>query len=64
MIEVRIQEKSDEERNKLVGLYEFSLENIYQMKDHAMLHQWVALMDTTPGCSRAREIVGYVKLSI
>jgi len=65
MIEVKIQEKSkNEKRNHMIGMYEFSLENIYQQKDHALLHQWVAIIDTSPLSNKKREITGYIKLSI
>jgi len=52
MIEVRIQQMSSSTRNVLVGMYEFSLESIYQQKDHALLHQWVALIDNSPTSRR------------
>ena len=64
MIEVHIQEKSQQERNKLVGMYEFSLESIYQRKDHALLHQWVALVDNSQRSKRAQDIAGYLRVSI
>ena len=38
MIELTVTEKSKDLRNKIVGTYEFSLESIYQMENHSVLH--------------------------
>lgn len=45
-------------------MYEFSLENIYQKKDHAKLHQWVALIDNSATTKSISDITGYLKLSV
>ena len=45
-------------------MYEFSLENTYQKKDHAMLHQWVALIDNSHNTKSISDITGYLKLSV
>ena len=45
-------------------MYEFSLENIYQKKDNAILHQWVALIDNSATTKSISDITGYLKLSI
>ena len=49
-------------KNYLIGQFEFDLSYIYFMKDHLMLHQWVALSD--PNSDEYAKITGYLKLSI
>lgn len=49
---------------KVIGQHEFSLESIYQRKDHLLSHQWVALTDTSADSSDPTEITGHLKLSI
>lgn len=51
-------------KQKLIGIYSFSLENIYQRKDNAILHQWVALIDNSADSVDCSVITGYMKLSI
>ena len=49
-------------KNSLIGQFEFDLSYIYFMKDHMMLHQWIALSD--PNSEDYAKITGYLKLSI
>jgi hypothetical protein len=49
-------------KNSLIGLYEFDLSYIYFMKDHVMLHKWLAF--SNPNSENYSEITGYLKLSI
>lgn len=49
-------------KNSLIGLYEFDLSYIYYMKDHVMLHKWLAF--SNPNSENYSEITGYLKLSI
>ena len=51
-------------KQKLIGLYSFSLENIHQRKNNAIMHQWVALIDNSAESTDCSEITGYLKLSI
>lgn len=46
----------------MIGLYQFDLAYIYMMKDHAMMHQWIALSD--PSSEDFSEVNAYMKLSI
>lgn len=68
VIEVQILKKGGKPdgSNLLVGLYEFSLEEIYQMKTpkHTLLNQWVALTDNSSSSKKSHEITGYLKVSI
>ena len=49
-------------KDALIGAYEFDLAYIYMMKDHAMLHQWIAL--SNPEAEDFSEVAAYMKLSI
>ena len=49
-------------KNSLIGLYEFDLSYIYFMKDHVLLHKWLAF--SNPNSENYSEITGYLKLSI
>jgi hypothetical protein len=49
---------------KQIGQYEFSLERIYQRADHSLMHQWIALTDTSAQSKSVSDISGYLKLSI
>lgn len=46
----------------LIGSFEFDLSYIYFMKDHVLLHQWLAL--SNPSSENYAEITGYLKVSI
>jgi len=49
-------------RNALIGMYEFDVASIYFMKQHILLHKWVAL--SNPASANFNEVSGYLKLSI
>ena len=49
-------------KNSLIGMFDFDLSFIYNMKDHLMLHQWLAL--SNPNSENYSEITGYIKVSI
>jgi hypothetical protein len=46
----------------MIGAYSFDLAYVYQMEQHAMLHQWIALSD--PSSDNFSEVTAYMKLSI
>jgi len=49
-------------KNSLIGQFEFDLSYIYFMKDHLLLHRWIAL--SNPNGENYAEITGYLKISI
>jgi hypothetical protein len=49
-------------KNSIIGLYEFDLSFIYFMKNHVMLHKWLAF--SNPNSEDYSEVTGYLKLSI
>ena len=49
-------------KDALVGQFEFDMSYIYFMKDHVMLHQWLAL--SNPNSENFSEVTGYLKVSI
>ena len=49
-------------KNTVIGLYEFDLSFIYFMKNHVMLHKWLAF--SNPNSENYSEVTGYLKLSI
>ena len=49
-------------KNALIGQFEFDLSYVYFMKDHALLHRWIAL--SNPNSENFSEITGYLKISI
>jgi len=49
-------------KDALVGMYEFDVAFIYFMKQHALLHQWLAM--TNPESENPNEVTGYMKISI
>jgi hypothetical protein len=49
-------------RNSLIGVFEFDLSYIYFMKDHLLLHQWLAI--SNPNSEDYSKITGYLKVSI
>lgn len=49
-------------KDALIGAYEFDLAYVYMMKNHAMLHQWIAL--SNPEAEDFSEVAAYMKLSI
>jgi len=46
----------------VLGSFDFDLSYIYFMKDHIMLHKWLAL--SNPTSEDFAQITGYLKLSI
>lgn len=49
-------------KDALLGFYEFDLTYIYFMKDHSLMHRWLAL--SNPSSDKYNEVTGYLKLSI
>lgn len=49
-------------KDAIIGIYEFDVAFIYFMKDHCMLHRWIAL--SNPASENFNEVTGYLKLSI
>ena len=49
-------------KDDLIGEFEFDLSFIYFMKNHVMLHKWIALAN--PSGPNPSDIAGYLKLSI
>ena len=46
----------------MIGCYDFDVAYVYFMKDHALLHKWVAL--SNPQSPNFNEVTGYLKISI
>lgn len=46
----------------MIGAYEFDIAYIYFMKDHSLMHKWLAL--SNPQSENYNEVTGYLKLSI
>ena len=49
-------------KNSVIGVYHFSVSNIYFREDHCLQHQWIAL--SNPESQSFNEITGYLKVSI
>lgn len=49
-------------KDALIGMFEFDVAFIYFMKEHSLLHKWVAL--SNPASPDFSEVCGYLKLSI
>ena len=49
-------------KHSVIGAYEFDVAYIYFMKDHSLLHRWIAL--SNPQSASFNEVTGYLKLSI
>lgn len=49
-------------KDALIGAYEFDVTYIYFMKDHALMHKWLAL--SNPNSENFNEVAGYLKISI
>ncbi len=49
-------------KDSVIGVYQFSVSNIYFRDDHVLHHQWLALSD--PSAQNFNEITGSLKLSI
>ena len=49
-------------KDVIIGEFEFDLSFIYFMKDHTMLHKWLAL--SNPNCDDFAKIQAYMKVSI
>lgn len=60
-IVIRLQDKGIF-KNTLIGLFEFDLSYIYFMKDHLLLHKWLAF--SNPNSENYSEITGYLKVSV
>ena len=60
-IEIKLMDKGFL-KNALIGQFDFDLSFIYFMKDHLLLHQWLAL--SNPNSENYSEITGYIKVSI
>jgi len=60
-IEIKLMDKGFF-KNAMIGSFDFDLSYIYFMKDHLLLHQWLAL--SNPNSENYSEITGYIKVSI
>ena len=49
-------------KDAVIGAYEFDAAYIYFMKDHALMHRWLAL--SNPNSQSYNEVAGYLKISI
>ena len=49
-------------KDALIGQFEFDISFIYFMKDHTLLHKWLAL--SNPNSENYAEITAYMKVSI
>lgn len=49
-------------KDAVIGAYDFDLTYIYFMKDHALMHKWLAL--SNPQSPNFNEVTGYLKISI
>lgn len=49
-------------KDALIGMYEFDVAYIYFMKQHLLLHKWIAL--SNPQSPNFNEVTGYLKISI
>lgn len=49
-------------KDAIIGTYEFDIAYIYFMKQHSLLHKWLAL--SNPNSETFNEVTGYLKLSI
>jgi hypothetical protein len=61
IIEIKLMDKGFF-KDALIGSYQFDMTQIYQMKDHALLHKYVAL--SNPKSENFGDVTGYLKLSI
>ena len=51
-------------KNSIIGIFDFDLSYIYSMKEHALLHQWVALSNPNSENVHYNKITGYLKVSV
>ncbi len=49
-------------KDALIGMYEFDVAYIYFMKQHSLMHRWLAL--SNPNSPAFNEVTGYLKISI
>lgn len=49
-------------KDALIGVYEFDIAYIYFMKDHSLMHKWLAM--SNPNSESFNEVTAYLKLSI
>jgi C2 domain len=49
-------------KDAMIGMYEFDVAYIYFMKQHSLLHKWLAL--SNPASPNFSEVCGYLKISI
>ena len=49
-------------KDSLIGCYDFDVSYIYFMKNHTLLHRWIAL--SNPSSSDYDRLCGYLKISI
>ena len=60
-VEIKILDKGFY-KNSLIGYYEFDLNTIYLMKDHALMHTWIVM--NNPEGENFGKVTAYLKLSI
>jgi len=49
-------------KDAIIGLYEFDIAYIYFMKEHSLMHTWLAM--SNPSSESFNEVSAYMKLSI
>ena len=49
-------------KDAVIGIYEFDVAYIYFMKDHSLMHTWLAM--SNPASENFNEVTAYMKLSI
>lgn len=49
-------------KDAIIGLYEFDIAYIYFMKEHSLMHTWLAM--SNPSSDSFNEVSAYMKLSI
>jgi len=60
-IEIKLMDKGFF-KDSLIGYYEFDLNSIYLMKDHALMHKWIVM--SNPEGEEFGKVTAYLKLSI
>ena len=60
-IEIKLMDKGFF-KDALIGYYEFDLNHIYLMEDHALMHKWIVM--SNPEGEEFGKVTGYLKLAI
>lgn len=60
-IEIKLMDKGFF-KDALIGFYEFDLNSIYQMQDHALMHKWIVM--SNPEGEEFGKVTAYLKIAI